>query len=108
MTARPDAVEDLLRTEAPQVLGALVRRFGHFDIAEEAVQDALLAASQQWRPDAIPEHPRSWLIRVAYRRMITIHRSWFSCSSSSCFFPRRRPPWPPELTRPPWPAHSAG
>jgi len=70
VTARPDAIEHLLRTEAPQVLGALVRRFGHFDIAEEAVQDALLAASQQWRTDELPENPRSWLIRVAYRRMI--------------------------------------
>jgi len=75
VTARPDAIEDLLRAEAPQVLGALVRRFGHFDIAEEAVQDSLLAASQQWRPDAIPEHPRSWLIRVAYRRMIDTLRA---------------------------------
>ncbi|MEW2462345.1 RNA polymerase sigma factor [Microbacterium sp. K41] len=75
MTARPGAIEDLLRAEAPQVLGALVRRFGHFDIAEEAVQDALLAASQQWRRDAIPEHPRSWLIRVAYRRMVDALRA---------------------------------
>ncbi len=75
MTARPDAIEDLLRAEAPQVLGALVRRFGHFDIAEEATQDALLAASQQWRPDAIPDQPRSWLIRVAYRRMIDALRA---------------------------------
>ncbi|AZS47705.1 RNA polymerase sigma factor [Microbacterium oxydans] len=75
MTARTQAIEDLLRTEAPQVLGALVRRFGHFDIAEEAVQDALLTASQQWHPDALPEHPRSWLIRIAYRRMIDTLRA---------------------------------
>ena len=75
MTARPDAIEDLLRTEAPQVLGALVRRFGHFDIAEEATQDALLAASQQWRRDALPDQPRSWLIRVAYRRMVDALRA---------------------------------
>jgi RNA polymerase sigma factor (sigma-70 family) len=63
-------LEHLLRTEAPQVLGALVRRFGHFDIAEDAVQDALLAAAQQWPTQGIPEHPRGWLIRVGYRRMI--------------------------------------
>jgi len=75
VTRRPDAIEDLLRAEAPQVVGALVRRFGHFDIAEEAVQDALLAASRQWRPNAIPEQPRSWLIRVAYRRMIDTLRA---------------------------------
>ncbi|MDF2561905.1 MAG: polymerase sigma factor [Microbacterium sp.] len=75
MTARPDTIEDLLRTEAPQVLGALVRRFAHFDIAEEATQDALLAASQQWHRDAIPDQPRSWLIRVAYRRMVDALRA---------------------------------
>ncbi|WP_433377847.1 RNA polymerase sigma factor [Streptosporangium sp. CA-115845] len=75
MTARPDTLEHLLRTEAPQVLGALVRRFGHFDVAEEATQDALLAASRQWREGALPEQPRSWLIRVAYRRMIDTLRA---------------------------------
>jgi RNA polymerase sigma factor (sigma-70 family) len=52
------------------VLGALVRRFGHFDIAEDAVQEALLAAAQQWPNHGIPDHPRGWLIRVGYRRMI--------------------------------------
>ena len=69
------AIEDLLRREAPQVLGALVRRFGHFDVAEEAVQDALLAASRQWSEDSLPDHPRSWLIRVAYRRMVDALRA---------------------------------
>jgi DNA-directed RNA polymerase specialized sigma24 family protein len=58
-------LEHLLRAEAPQVLGALVRRFGHFDIAEDAVQDALLAAAQQWPTQGVPDHPRGWLIRVA-------------------------------------------
>ena len=70
MTVRPLDLEHLLRTEAPQVLGALVRRFGHFDIAEDAVQDALLAAAQQWPNTGIPDHPRGWLIRVGYRRMV--------------------------------------
>jgi RNA polymerase sigma factor (sigma-70 family) len=70
MAALAQELEHLLRTEAPQVLGALVRRFGHFDIAEDAVQDALLAAAQQWLTHGIPEHPRGWLIRVGYRRMV--------------------------------------
>jgi RNA polymerase sigma factor (sigma-70 family) len=70
MAATTPELEHLLRTEAPQVLGALVRRFGHFDIAEDAVQDALLAAAQQWPSHGIPEHPRGWLIRVGYRRMV--------------------------------------
>jgi RNA polymerase sigma factor (sigma-70 family) len=68
--AESSELEHLLRAEAPQVLGALVRRFGHFDIAEDAVQDALLAAAQQWPAQGIPDHPRGWLIRVGYRRMI--------------------------------------
>ncbi|KAB1146268.1 RNA polymerase sigma factor [Micromonospora sp. AMSO12t] len=71
----PTDVEHLLRTEAPQVLGALVRRFGHFDVAEDAVQEALLAASRAWPVDGVPENPRSWLIRIGYRRMVDLLRS---------------------------------
>jgi RNA polymerase sigma factor (sigma-70 family) len=62
--------EDLLRGLAPQVLGALVRRYGHFDTAEDAVQEALLAAAVQWPEQGVPENPRAWLIRVASRRLI--------------------------------------
>ncbi|MEV0661445.1 RNA polymerase sigma factor [Actinomadura luteofluorescens] len=68
-------VERLLRTEAPQVLGALVRRFGRFDIAEDAVQEALLAASGDWAVHGVPSDPRSWLIRIGYRRMVDMLRS---------------------------------
>jgi RNA polymerase sigma factor (sigma-70 family) len=68
--AESPELEHLLRVEAPQVLGALVRRFDHFDIAEDAVQDALLAAAQQWPLHGVPDHPRGWLIRVGYRRMV--------------------------------------
>ncbi|MFK4042507.1 RNA polymerase sigma factor [Nonomuraea wenchangensis] len=75
MTGRSGDVEHLLRTEAPQVLGALVRRFGHFDVAEDAVQEALLAASRAWVADGVPDDPRSWLIRVGYRRMVDLLRS---------------------------------
>ena len=46
--------EDLLRQLAPQVLGALVRRYGHFDTAEDAVQEALLAAATQWPAEGLP------------------------------------------------------
>jgi RNA polymerase sigma factor (sigma-70 family) len=68
---RTDAgVEDLLHRLAPQVLGALVRRHGHFDACEDAVQEALLAAAAQWPDEGVPENPRAWLITVASRRMI--------------------------------------
>jgi RNA polymerase sigma factor (sigma-70 family) len=62
--------EDLLRALAPQVLGALVRRYGHFDTAEDAVQDALLAASVQWPVGGMPDNPAAWLTTVASRRLI--------------------------------------
>ncbi|GAA2158869.1 RNA polymerase sigma factor (sigma-70 family) [Humibacillus xanthopallidus] len=62
--------EQLWRSLAPQVLGALVRRYGDFDRAEDAVQEALLAASTQWPRDGMPHDPRAWLVRVASRRLI--------------------------------------
>jgi RNA polymerase sigma factor (sigma-70 family) len=62
-------VEDLLRELAPQVVGAVARRYGDFDDAEDAVQEALLAAATQWPADGLPESPRGWLIAVAARRM---------------------------------------
>ncbi|MFD6098817.1 RNA polymerase sigma factor [Nocardiopsis flavescens] len=68
-------IEDLLRAEAPQVLGALVRRLGRFDLAEDAVQEALLAAARSWPREGVPREPRSWLIRVGYRRMVDLLRS---------------------------------
>jgi RNA polymerase sigma factor (sigma-70 family) len=72
----PDTeVEDLLRQLAPQVLGAVVRRYGHFDTAEDATQEALLAAATQWPRDGIPDSPRSWLITVASRRLTDLLRS---------------------------------
>ncbi len=61
--------EDLLRRHAPQVLGALVRRYGRFDAAEDAVQEALLAAAGQWPAEGVPDNPRGWLIKVASRRL---------------------------------------
>ncbi|GAA3048292.1 RNA polymerase sigma factor [Streptomyces glomeratus] len=72
---RTSEVEDLLRLHAPQVLGALVRRYGHFDAAEDAVQEALLAAAGQWSESGVPDNPRGWLIRVASRRLTDALRS---------------------------------
>src|SRR5688572_14374311 len=61
--------ENLLRELAPQVLGAVIRRFGDFSAAEDAVQEALLAAALQWPEEGVPDNPRGWLIHVAARRM---------------------------------------
>ena len=68
-------VEDLLRELAPQVLGTLVRRYGRFDAAEDAVQEALLAAAMKWPKEGVPDHPRPWLITVASRRLVDGWRS---------------------------------
>lgn len=61
--------EHLLRELAPQVLGVVLRRFGDFSAAEDAVQEALAAAAVQWPGEGVPESPRAWLIHVAARRM---------------------------------------
>jgi RNA polymerase sigma factor (sigma-70 family) len=68
-------VEERLRELAPQVLGVLVRRFGDFASAEDAVQEALLAAATHWPQDGLPSNPRGWLLQVAERRMIDHLRS---------------------------------
>src|SRR3954463_10605897 len=70
-----DVNEHLLRELAPQVLGAVVRRYGDFSAAEDAVQEALLAASTHWPKDSVPDNPRGWLIQVAARRVTDKRRA---------------------------------
>jgi RNA polymerase sigma factor (sigma-70 family) len=72
---KPTELEDLLRRSAPRVLGALVRRYGRFDICEDAVQEALLAAAMQWPEEGVPENPDGWLVTVASRRIVDELRS---------------------------------
>jgi RNA polymerase sigma factor (sigma-70 family) len=68
-------IEDLLRRLAPRVLGTLVRRHGQFDACEDAVQEALLAASVQWPAEGVPREPAGWLVTVAGRRLTDQWRS---------------------------------
>jgi RNA polymerase sigma factor (sigma-70 family) len=68
-------IDDLLRELAPQALGVLARRYGQFDAAEDAVQEALLAAALQWPAEGVPDNPRSWLLTVAGRRIVDEFRS---------------------------------
>ncbi|BAJ29573.1 MULTISPECIES: sigma-70 family RNA polymerase sigma factor [Kitasatospora] len=76
MTLPAPAGQDLLRALAPQVLAALLRRHaGAFDACEDAVQEALLAAAEQWPRDGTPENPRGWLVTVASRRLVDLVRS---------------------------------
>jgi predicted RNA polymerase sigma factor len=61
---------DLLRDLTPQAVAALVRHYGHLEDCEDAVQEALTAATIQWPVDGLPDNPRGWLITVASRRLI--------------------------------------
>jgi RNA polymerase sigma factor (sigma-70 family) len=76
VTAPSDVpVEHLLRELTPQVLGTVVRRFRDFAVAEDAVQEAWLAAAIQWPREGLPDNPRAWLTQVAFRRMADHIRS---------------------------------
>ncbi|HEY4211311.1 MAG TPA: DUF6596 domain-containing protein [Steroidobacteraceae bacterium] len=69
MQAPRPGFEHLLRELAPQVLGSVMRRYRDLAASEDAVQEALIAAAEQWPRDGIPNNPRGWLIHVALRRM---------------------------------------
>ncbi|MQA98413.1 MAG: sigma-70 family RNA polymerase sigma factor [Streptosporangiales bacterium] len=75
MTPATGDVEGLLRELAPQALGAVVRRYGHFEAAEDAVQEAMIAATEQWPGGGLPDDPKAWLIRVTERRLIDALRA---------------------------------
>ena len=68
------STEDLLRELAPRVLAVVARRYRDFDSAEDAVQEALLAAARQWPAEGVPDSPEAWLVTVASRRLINIWR----------------------------------
>ncbi|ONI74373.1 RNA polymerase subunit sigma-24 [Kribbella sp. ALI-6-A] len=75
MSGSDGRIEQSLRELTPQVLGFLTRRYGQFDLCEDAVQEALLAAATQWPTDGVPANPRGWLITVATRRLTDQFRS---------------------------------
>jgi len=74
MTEPPDT-ENLLRDLAPQVLAVLMRRSGGLDSAEDAVQEALIAAARHWPADGVPANPRGWLLQTASRKLTDQIRS---------------------------------
>lgn len=61
---------DVLRELAPSVLGVLVRRHQDFDACEDALQEALIAASTAWPADGVPANPTGWLVTAASRRLV--------------------------------------
>jgi RNA polymerase sigma factor (sigma-70 family) len=97
--------EHLLRELAPQVLGAVIRRFGDFAAAEDAVQEALLAAALQWPEHGVPDNPRGWLIHVAARRMTDQIRADFARRKREMVVVLQEPPeqqmvQPPDIALP--------
>ena len=92
MTELRKSEEHLLRELAPQVLGAVVRRYGNFAAAEDAVQEALLAAAVQWPDEGVPDNPRGWLIQVAARRMTDQLRSEIARRRREAEAQRQEPP----------------
>jgi predicted RNA polymerase sigma factor len=95
VTHRTD-VEDLLRQLAPQVPGVLVRRCGDFDDAEDAVQEALLAAATQWPVEGLPGNPRGWLVTVASRRLADMWRADQARRHREDLVAAREPATPPD------------
>jgi RNA polymerase sigma factor (sigma-70 family) len=80
------------RACAPRVLAALVRRYGDFDTAEDALQEALLAASRQWPETGVPNDPTAWLITVASRRLVDQWRADHARAEREQLLARRTPP----------------
>jgi RNA polymerase sigma-70 factor, ECF subfamily len=65
-----EQVEQIFRAEHGRVLAALISRFGDFDLAEDALQDALVNALESWETSGIPDNPGAWLTTVARRRAL--------------------------------------
>lgn len=101
MRTEPGAAERLLGEFAPQVLAALLRRFASFPEAEDALQEALLAAALRWPREGLPQNPRGWLFKVASRRLIDGMRSDLARR-------RRERAWTAELSEEPEPAYFEG
>jgi len=85
-------IPGLLRELTPQVLGVLVRRFGGFNECEDAVQEALLAAAQQWPVEGVPANPTGWLVTVASRRWTEVWRSEVARRRRETIAARLEPP----------------
>jgi RNA polymerase sigma-70 factor (ECF subfamily) len=74
LTAARDTLAAVFREESGRLAASVTRILGDFDLAEEVVQDALLAAWQQWPQEGIPDRPGAWLWTVARRRAIDLLR----------------------------------
>jgi RNA polymerase sigma-70 factor, ECF subfamily len=65
-----DDIAEIFRRESGQILASLVRASGSFELAEDAVQDAFILATEVWRRDGLPPNPAGWIATTAKRRLI--------------------------------------
>jgi len=65
-----EAVERIFREETGRIVAGLIRRSGSFDLAEDAVQDALTSALKTWPTEGVPHNPGAWITTVAFRKLI--------------------------------------
>ncbi len=63
-------IEQVFREESGQAVATLVRLFGDIDVAEEAVQEAFLVASERWPETGVPPNPAGWIVTTAKNRAI--------------------------------------
>jgi RNA polymerase sigma-70 factor (ECF subfamily) len=59
-----ERVDEVYRTDSRRVLATLIRLLGDFDLAEEALHDAFMAALERWPTEGLPRNPRTWLVSV--------------------------------------------
>ena len=62
------SIDAIYRAESRRVLATLIRQLGDFDIAEEAMHEAFVAAVEQWPAEGVPDNPRAWLMTTARNR----------------------------------------
>ncbi len=74
-TASDAVLVGVLRQESGRIVASLSRRFGDFDVAEEAVQQAIVEALSSWRTGGTPERPGAWLQVAATRNALDLVRA---------------------------------
>ena len=76
-------IEEVYRNESRRVLATLIRVLGDFDLAEEALHEAFVAAAEVWPRDGVPDNPRAWLVSTGRFKAIDSIRPG-SRDKSSC------------------------
>ncbi|MGB0845035.1 MAG: sigma factor, partial [Alphaproteobacteria bacterium] len=69
------SIERTVREEWGRILASLTKSLGNMQLAEDCLQDAVVAAMDSWRKTGIPDSPAAWLITTAKRKAIDRYRS---------------------------------